>query len=122
MSKVKDVPTETLAAMAQKTYAETDARGRRIVVSQLNALQYYNLIKAMGSAAENAAALDFAMIAATVRSIDTVKFAVPTSERDVQFIIQQLDFDGIAAAGTALKNLGMTAADDSKAEVAAAKN
>src|SRR5579871_4589717 len=123
MTKGKETsPTQTLAKRAKKEGSATDARGRLIAVSQLDALQYYNLIKVLGPAAENQSALDFAMMAATVRKINTTEFPLPTSEKDIQFVIQQLDFDGIAAAGEALKAMNATAEDNAKAEGEAAKN
>lgn len=80
-----------------------DKRGRRIVVKPLNALDYYRVSRALGaSAASNPATLDLAMIACAVRKIDILPIAMPTTERDVEFLIQQLDFDGLEAAGLAL--------------------
>lgn len=108
--------------MTKKEASHTDARGRLIAVAPLDALQYYNLIKALGPTAQNNAALDLAMMAATVRAIDTTKFPLPSSEKDVQFVIQQLDFDGIAAAGEALESLNANSAEEQDAEREAAKN
>jgi hypothetical protein len=106
MSKAKApaTPTENLAAMIDTAH-HTDARGRVITVSRLNALQFYRLTKAMGATANNPAAMDLAMIVAAVRKINATDMAIPASELEVEFLIQELDFDGIAAAGEALKKL-----------------
>ena len=121
MAKGKDTPSQEIAKAAKKEASATDARGRLIAVSPLDALQYYNLIKVLGQTAQNKAALDLAMMAATVRAIDTTKFGPPSSEKDIQFVIQTLDFDGIAAAGEALKTL-TPSEEDQEAEIEAAKN
>jgi YD repeat-containing protein len=120
MSKAKSVretPTETLAKMID-TASEYDARGRLITVNRLNALQFYRLTKAMGVTASNPASMDLAILASSVKKIDATDIAMPLTEREVEFLIQQLDFDGIAAAGEALKKLSA----DPEAEIEAAKN
>jgi hypothetical protein len=123
MSKVKGEQTATEAVKkTRKTASATDARGRLIVVATLNALQYYNVVKAMGASAENRSLLDLAMIAATVCKINTQHYAVPTTERDIQFLIQELDFDGLEAVGKALAELTQGAAEEVKGQDEAAKN
>jgi hypothetical protein len=115
MTKAKENATTTAQAMKDDgTVNVLDAKGRRIFVKQLNALDYYNVSKALGAvAASNPATLDMAMIACTVRKIDTTPYPLPTSERDIQFLIQTLDFDGLAAVGEAMKLLS---ADDKLAK------
>ncbi|MBR0693679.1 hypothetical protein [Bradyrhizobium lablabi] len=122
MSKAKDTPSESIAEAANTTDWAMDTRGRRITVSKLDALQYYRLAKAMGAVSSNQAAMDFAMIAATVRKIDATKFPIPSTERDVEFMIQQLGFEGINAAGVALEKLNRQDEEAKKAEEEAAKN
>lgn len=124
MSKAKSVvaapaetPTETLAKMLD-TATAYDTRGRLITVTRLNALQFYRLTKAMGQTASNAASMDLAILASSVKKIDATEIAMPSTEREVEFLIQQLDFDGIAAAGEALKKLSA----DPEVEIESAKN
>jgi hypothetical protein len=119
MNEKVETATETLAKMAE-TAQHMDVRGRVISVKRLNALQFYQLTKAMGAAASNPASMDLAILASSVCRIDTQLFAPPRTERDVEFLIQQLDFDGIAAAGEALKKLSGEESGD--AEVESAKN
>jgi hypothetical protein len=40
---------------------------------------------------------------------------MPASEKDVEFLMQQLDFDGISAAGEALKQLSRDPQEDEEA-------
>ena len=97
----------------------TDAKGRVIAVRKLNALQIFRLSKAMGASAENSRVMDLATIASSVSRIDTLDFAFPSKERDVEFLFDKLDFHGLEAAG---KGLGQLAEADAGAGVDAAKN
>jgi hypothetical protein len=104
MENVSDeTPSKSLTATVSASHL--DARNRLITVRRLNALQFYRLTKALGATASNPAAMDLAMVACTVFKIDATPIALPANEREVEFLIQQLDFDGIAAAGEALKKL-----------------
>jgi len=96
-------PSETVTAKTKALI--TDSRGRVIAVRRLNALQFYQLTKAMGIHASNPATMDLAVIASSVSRIDTLDFAPPRSEKDIDFLIQVLDFDGLEAAGKGLKEL-----------------
>jgi hypothetical protein len=111
-----ETPTETVAKT--DTASHLDAKGRLITVNRLNALQFYRLAKAMAENSTNPAAMDLAIIVSSVKKIDATDIAMPSTEREVEFLIQQLDFDGIAAAGEALKKLGKT----DIADIDAAKN
>ena len=76
-----DTPTNTMSpaatiAAANDRVLVTDKRGRVIIVRKLNALQFYNLTKAMGASA-NPATTDLAVIASSVMRIDTTDFAPP---------------------------------------------
>jgi hypothetical protein len=101
-AKGEQTPTEMLAKI--ETASAIDKRGRRIVVKRLNALQLYRLAKIPGGAS-TATATDLATLACSVTKIDTLPIAFPATEQDVEFLIQQLDFDGLAAAAEALKQL-----------------
>lgn len=119
MDDAKDLetPTQALAQMAN-TASHMDGRGRLITVKRLDALQFYRLTKAMGEVSSTEAAMDMAMLACAVSKIDATPVAFPNTEREVEFLIQQLNFDGIAAAGEALKKLST----DKAAEAEVAKN
>ena len=119
MSKAKapETTTEALADMVDSA-SHLDARGRLITVNRLSALQFYRLTKVMGAASSNVASMDLAAIASAVKKIDAAPVAFPSNEREVEFLIQQLDFDGLAAAGEALGKLN----EQEAAGVEAAKN
>src|SRR5882762_3988978 len=91
--------TAELAAAALTKVLVTDSRGRIIAIHKLTALNYYQLVRAMGESASNPALMDLAVTAASVRRIDTMDLALPHNEREVEFVIAQLDFDGVKAAG-----------------------
>lgn len=117
MTETVDTPIQTLA-MAETARA-MDKRGRLITVKRLNALQYYRLSKALGaSGATNPTTMDLATLVCAVSKIDAEDIAFPATERDIEFLIQRLDFDGIAAVGEALKTLN----SDPDTEVDSAKN
>ena len=108
---MNDTATEQLAAAAKTQVKVVDARNRVIVVHRLNLLNYYMLTRTMGEAANNPALMDMAVTAAAVRRIDTTDFAMPSSEADIRFLMQQLDFDGLKAAGEGLRQLHAKADD-----------
>jgi hypothetical protein len=111
---MNDTPTATaeLAAAARTKVLVTDARGRVIAVHKLNLLDYYHLNQAMGERAGSPSLMNMAVVAASVRKIDVTDFAFPRTERDVEFILQLLDFDGLKAAGEGLIQLNPKADED----------
>jgi hypothetical protein len=100
---VKGEQTATEAIRAAGTAQAFDKRGRLIVVKRLTALDYYRLTKALGGA--NSATYDMASLACTVRKIDTTDYSLPSTEREIEFMLQELDFDGLEAVGIAMKSL-----------------
>lgn len=114
--KISETPSQSIGKTEQAT--QTDAKGRLITVKRMNALGYYNLAKAMGESASNPTTMEMATIVAAVIKIDATPIAFPSSERDVQFLIQQLDFEGITAAGLAMAKLRVSDA----LEIETAKN
>ncbi len=110
-----ETATAELAAAAQTEIKVADARGRIIVVRKLNLLSYYLLSKAMGESANNPALMDMATTASSVKRIDVTDLAPPTTEADVRFMMQMLDFDGLKAAGEGLRQLHAKADDGTEA-------
>src|SRR5579859_4435481 len=103
MSEIKGEPTTTETIKQAETAQAIDTKGRVITVKRLNALDYYRITKILGEATQ--ATIDMASLACAVRKIDITDYAFPTTERELEFLIQQLDFDGFAAVGEALKKL-----------------
>lgn len=118
MDIAKPEQNETTTKSVKDTASFTDTKGRLITVRRLNALQVYRLTKALGASASNPATADMATLACTVCRINTQDIAFPLTEKDVEYLIQQLDFEGIAAAAEALKLLN----ENDLAEIEAAKN
>lgn len=108
-----EVPSELVAA--NDKVLVSDARGRVIAVHKLSLLNYYHLNRAMGESANNSALMNIAVVAAAVRRIDTTDFAFPRTEKDVEFLMQLLDFDGLKAAGEGLVKLNPVADDGTEA-------
>jgi hypothetical protein len=115
MTDVLEKPSSVVAGATQDKVLITDDRGRIIAVQKLNLLNYYFLTKAMGESASNGTLMDMAITAASVRRIDTTDFAIPNTERDVRFLLQMLDFDGLKAAGEGLRKLHSKADDGAEA-------
>jgi hypothetical protein len=112
---VAETASATVAAAKNKVLV-TDARGRVIAVRKLTALNYYQLAKAMGESASNPTLMDLAITAAAVSRVDVTDLAFPRTEKDVEFAMQFLDFEGIRAAGDGLRQLSTKIEDE--AEVA----
>jgi hypothetical protein len=115
-STMNDVSaTAELAAAAQTEIKVSDDRGRVLVIRKMNLLGYYMLSKAMGESANNPALMDLATTAASVKRINTTDFAMPSTESDVRLLMQELDFDGLRAAGEGLRQLHTKADDGTEA-------
>jgi hypothetical protein len=112
---IDEKPSAIVAAAAQTKILVSDQRGRVLSVQKMNLLNYYMLTRAMGEAANNPALMDMATTAAAVRRIDTTDFAMPSTEADVRFLMQMLDFDGLKAAGEGLRQLHVKADDGTEA-------
>jgi hypothetical protein len=90
------------AAPANDVVYATDARGRRIGCKRLAAIELYDLVCAMGENSGNKAALNQAMIAASVVEIDGMLTSRPSTALQLRARITQLDFDGYMAVSEAL--------------------
>jgi len=101
-----DAPSRSIATAA--TASATDARGRYITVKKLTLLDYYRLTKIIGQGSGNSAQMDVASIAVAVTEIDMDKVTFPQTERELEHLMQRLDFDGLAAVAEALKQLNPT--------------
>ena len=97
-------PSAVVRAASDVAY-ESDARGRRIGVRRIDALKLYRLTKVLGATATNQSALNLAMSAASVVEIDGEPVGFPASEMQVEALMSRLDFEGLAAATAALRQL-----------------
>lgn len=93
------------AAAQRKPGTITDARGRKIVVRQLDPLQVYRLAKIMGQAADSDFARGYASLAAAVVEFDGQPETFPNSDREIELMMQRLGADGMEAVQTACGEL-----------------
>lgn len=99
-----DTPTRQIVATANERLAVTDSTGRMIEVRRPNALDRLRLFKAVGPAlAENDRYLGLAMLAVCVTAIDGVPVPAPTTEHQIESLVQRLDDAGLTAIGDALE-------------------
>ncbi|MDR3473338.1 MAG: hypothetical protein P4M09_16890 [Devosia sp.] len=83
----------------------TDAKGRVLVVKKMAPLQRMRLLKAVGSEnANNAPYLGYAALAASVSEIDGEAVTFPTTEAQVEFLVQRLGDEGLDAIGQAVRD------------------
>jgi hypothetical protein len=112
MSKVSNISAARIEATAPKSplvsrdpnrveYA-TDKKGRRIGARQLSAIDMFELTLLLGEHSGNQAALNQAMMAASVVEIDDRVVARPTSFNELKARIATLDFAGYIAASEAV--------------------
>jgi hypothetical protein len=102
-----ETPRGALAGRSSAT--EMDKRGRAITARKLSLLDYYRLTKLLGDDAKNERTMDLASLAVSVTQIDADAVYFPVTPRELDAIIQLLDFEGVAAAGEALKSLNPNA-------------
>jgi hypothetical protein len=98
-----DTPSSRLLAAAQAAVETTDAQGRRLTLRRLSALDKLRLFKAAGpQLAQNPPWLGTALLAASVTAIDDIPIPAPTSEAQIEAIVQRLGDEGINAVSAAL--------------------
>lgn len=114
MKDKTETPSQVVAA--KEFESAMDSKGRLITVKRLDALNFYRLTKVMGALSNNSATMEMATLASSVTKIDATPVAPPSTEREIEALINRLDFEGIAAAGEALGKL--VAKDDEATEVA----
>lgn len=126
--KIKNVRTSSASESAApepkmrgNTMEVTDSRGRVIVVKKLNGLEKMRLSRVVGAdGAVNQAYFGYALLAASVISIDGEPEVFPMTIRAVEAMVSQLDDDGLDVVGQAVGELnGVTT---QREDIEAAKN
>lgn len=79
-----------------------DAKGRKLEMRRLDALEQFDIMEAAGANSTNAPWLGTAIIAACVRSIDDVPVPFPTSRVHIRALVGRLGTEGAAAVQTNL--------------------
>ena len=107
-------PSQTILRDAGKTLTAVDASGRRLSLRRLTALDTLRLFKAAGpTLAQNEPWLSMAGLAFSVLEIDGVPQPNPTTETQIEVLIDRLGDAGLAAIADTIKeepaesNLGL---------------
>jgi hypothetical protein len=82
-----------------------DAKGRKIVVRPLDALEEFRLAKIMGAYGDSAWARSIALQACSVREFEGEQEAFLSNDRDIEAMVQRLGSEGFDAVGKALVEL-----------------
>lgn len=97
-------PSSTIVQDAHKRFATVDKRGRRLLLRQQTALDTLRLFKAAGAIlAQNEPWLSMAGLAFSVLEIDGVPVPSPTSEAQIENLIDRLGDEGLLAVADAVK-------------------
>lgn len=93
-----DTPSESIIREASRAFAVEDARGRKIGIKKLTALDRMKLFEACGPEnSKNEAYLGYASLVFHVASIDGEAVARPSNKLQLEALTQRLDDDGIDA-------------------------
>lgn len=84
---------------------ETDARGRKIGVKKLNAIDRFDMTIMLGQSANIEAVVNQAALVAAIVHFDNEKWSKPANMLELRARLTRLDFDGINAAVTAIGRL-----------------
>lgn len=91
-------PAESIIKSAKKTAEVIDARERVITVKRLSALERMRLFASAGpELSQNQQWIGLAALAASVVSIDGDPVPKPGTRREIEFLVERLDDDGLEA-------------------------
>lgn len=109
-------PSQTIVREASKLFTAFDSRGRRLTLRRLTALDTLRLFKAAGPLlAQNEPWLSMAGLAFSVVELDAVPVPSPTTEAQIEGLIDRLGEEGLAAIAETLKEEPQTL--DQKSDV-----
>jgi hypothetical protein len=98
-------PSQAIVQEAARTFTTVDAKGRRLVLRRLTALDTLRLFKAAGPAlAENEPWLSMAGLAFAVLELDGVPVPPPATEAQIEGLIERLGDDGLSAIITTMNS------------------
>jgi len=131
MSKVSNVrrgpalapvpsPAAEIIRAANEPFEVTDSRGRKLMVRKPNALTKLRMFKAMGAEnSKNQMYMGFAMLAASVISIDGQPMDPCLNERHIESLVSELGDEGIEAVAAAFDD---SEEQDDQEALASARN
>lgn len=116
---VKDGAAADVAVPQEQSNTITDARGRNIVIRELDALEESRLIFAIGTErAQNTIYVQaYAIPAACAAEIDGEAYSVPANLQQLEGRMKILGRDGMNAIAAKLYNIGGTDVDAEKEAV-----
>lgn len=122
--QITETPTETMVNSTVRAGEVTDARGRRITVRRLSALDRMRLFAAAGSElSRNEQWIGIAAIAASCAAIDGDPVPKPASRMQVEALVERLEDDGLEAiAKVYQETFGVGVEEDIAEKAEAAKN
>lgn len=95
-----ETPSQAIVRSANEVVTVTDANGRSIGIKRLGPVERMRMFKVIGGEqAKNDAYLGIAALAFLVRSIDGDTINQPTSELQLEGLVQRLGDDGLNAVG-----------------------
>ena len=120
MTKITiETPSDEAVKAANQLAHVTDARGRRLGLKRINALDRLHLFECVGAVnAQNEPYMGYAALAYSVREIDGEAVAKPTKLMHLEALVQRLDDDGLNAVAFHFAS----SAQDAEAEAATLKN
>lgn len=100
-------PSEFVVGAANEVLSGVDSLGRRLTVRRQTALDTLRLFKAAGPAlAQNEAWLALASLACAVVAIDDIPIPYPTSEAQIESIVEKLGDAGLEVVDRLLEPAG----------------
>jgi hypothetical protein len=98
-------PSQAILRECAQASATVDAKGRRLSLRRLTALDTLRLFKAAGPIlAQNEPWLSMAGLAFSVLEIDGVPVPAPTTEAQIEGLIDRLGDEGLAAVASVIKD------------------
>jgi hypothetical protein len=98
-------PSQSIVRAAAKTFMTVDGSGRRLTLRRLTALDTLRLFKAAGPVlAQNEPWLSMAGLVFSVLEIDGVPVPPPSTENQIESLIDRLGDDGLAAIAEAVRD------------------
>jgi len=96
-------PAQTIVRWAQETFVATEKKGRKLLLRRLTALDTLRLFKAAGpDLSQNTSWLSMAGLAFSVLEIDGVPIPPPTTEAQIENVVDLLGDDGLVTVADLL--------------------
>jgi hypothetical protein len=98
-------PTQAIINDAFKAFVAVDGKGRRLMLRHLTALDTLRLFKAAGPVlAQNEPWLSMAGLAFSVLEIDGIPVPPPTTEMQIENLIDRLGDEGLATIADSIRS------------------